>query len=122
MVLDSQVQEKSQWHGEMNSTGYLRSFLYTYKPSIHAQIMLCKTRPGSNVLRSSIVPMAHILTPTDHLCIENEGGTDLVGGLVELLGIKGSSETEGNTGAKENVVGDGGDTTVIDLGLNIICQ
>lgn len=40
-----------------------------------------------------------------------------MGGLVKLLGIKGGSETEGNTRAEEDVVGDSGDTTVVDLDL-----
>ena len=40
-----------------------------------------------------------------------------MGGLVELLGIKGGAEAEGNTGAEEDVVGNGGDTTVVDLDL-----
>jgi hypothetical protein len=40
-----------------------------------------------------------------------------VGGLVKLLGIKGTTESESNTRAEENVVGNGSDTTVIDLSL-----
>jgi hypothetical protein len=56
------------------------------------------------------------------LCFEDEGGADLVGGLVELLGIKGAADAEGDTGAEENVVGDGCDTTVVDLGLDPTCQ
>lgn len=52
-----------------------------------------------------------------NLCVEDEGGTDLVGSLVELLGIKGGSEAKGDTRAEENVVGDSGDTTVVDLDL-----
>jgi len=42
-----------------------------------------------------------------------------VGGLVELLGIEGGAESEGDTGAEENVVGKGSDTTVVDLDLLI---
>jgi hypothetical protein len=41
----------------------------------------------------------------------------LVGGLVELLGIKRSTNAEGDALAEEDVVGDGGDTAVVDLGL-----
>jgi hypothetical protein len=37
--------------------------------------------------------------------------------LVELLGIEGSAEAEGDAGAEEDVVGDGCDTTVVDLDL-----
>ncbi len=40
-----------------------------------------------------------------------------MGGLVELLGIKGGTDAEGDALAEENVVGDGGDTAVVDLGL-----
>jgi hypothetical protein len=40
-----------------------------------------------------------------------------VGGLVELLGIKGSANTEGDALTEEDVVGKGSDTTVVDLGL-----
>lgn len=38
-------------------------------------------------------------------------------GLVELLGVEGGAEAEGDAGAKEDVVGDGGDATVVDLDL-----
>lgn len=41
--------------------------------------------------------------------------------LVELLGIKGGAEAEGDAGAKENVVCEGGDTTVVDLDLFLLC-
>ena len=51
------------------------------------------------------------------LCLEDEAGADLVGGLVELLGVERGTETEGDTGAEEDVVGNGGDTTVVDLDL-----
>jgi len=40
-----------------------------------------------------------------------------VGGLVELLGIEGGAEAEGDAGTKEDVVGDGCDTAVVDLEL-----
>lgn len=42
-----------------------------------------------------------------------------MGSLIELLGIEGGAEAEGDTGAEENVVGNGSNTTVIDLDLNI---
>lgn len=44
-----------------------------------------------------------------------------MGGLVELLGIEGGAESEGDTGAEENVVGESSDTTVVDLDLFIPC-
>lgn len=37
--------------------------------------------------------------------------------LVELLGIERGTETEGDTRAEENVVGDGSNTAVVDLDL-----
>ena len=40
-----------------------------------------------------------------------------MGGLVELLGVEGATEAEGDALAEEDVVGEGGDTAVVDLGL-----
>lgn len=40
-----------------------------------------------------------------------------MGGLVELLGIEGGTDAEGDTLAEEDVVGNGGDTPVVDLAL-----
>ena len=45
-----------------------------------------------------------------------------MGGLIELLGIKGATDAESDTGAEENIVGDGCDATVVDLGLDPMCQ
>jgi hypothetical protein len=54
------------------------------------------------------------------LSLEGEAGADLVGSLVQVLGIKGGTEAEGDTRAEENVVSQSGNTTVIDLGLYCI--
>lgn len=43
--------------------------------------------------------------------------TYLVGGLVQLLGIERGTNAEGDTGAEKDIVGDGSDTTVVDLAL-----
>jgi hypothetical protein len=51
------------------------------------------------------------------LTLEGEAGADLVGSLVELLGVEGTTETQGNALTEENVVGDSSDTAVVDLGL-----
>ena len=51
------------------------------------------------------------------LRLEGEAGTDLVGGLVELLGVEGGAQAQGDAGAEEDVVGNGGDTAVVDLAL-----
>lgn len=44
-------------------------------------------------------------------------GTNLVGGLVDLLGIERGTDTDGDAGAEEDVIGDGGNTAVVNLGL-----
>ena len=51
------------------------------------------------------------------LSLKGEAGANLVGGLVQVLGIEGGTEAEGDTGAEQDVVGQSGDTTVVDLGL-----
>lgn len=53
-----------------------------------------------------------------YLCLEGKAGTNLVGSLVKLLGIKRETKSKGGTWAEEDVVGEGGDTTVVDLGLH----
>ena len=40
-----------------------------------------------------------------------------MGGLVELLGVEGGTNAKGGTRAEEDVVGDGSNTTVVDLAL-----
>lgn len=52
------------------------------------------------------------------LSLKGEAGANLVSSLVEVLGIEGSTKAQGDTRAKENVVGQSGDTAVVDLGLN----
>lgn len=42
----------------------------------------------------------------------------LVGSLVELLGVEGATETQGNTLTEEDVVGEGSNTSVVDLDLD----
>lgn len=51
------------------------------------------------------------------LTLEGEAGTELVGSLVELLGIERATETQGDALAEEDVVGKSGNTTVVDLDL-----
>jgi hypothetical protein len=51
------------------------------------------------------------------LSLEGEAGANLVGGLVQVLGIERGTQTEGDTRAEENVVSQSGNTTVVDLGL-----
>lgn len=51
------------------------------------------------------------------LPFKSEAGTNLVGGLVEVLGVEGSAEAKGDASAELDVVGQGGDAAVVDLGL-----
>lgn len=51
------------------------------------------------------------------LGLEGEAGANLVGSLVQVLGIKGSTEAKGDTRAEENVVSQASNTAVVDLGL-----
>lgn len=53
----------------------------------------------------------------NHLSFEGEAGTDLVGGLVQVLSVEGSTKTQGDARAEQDVVGQGGNTTVVDLSL-----
>lgn len=43
-----------------------------------------------------------------------------MGGLLQLLGIERSTDAKGDAGAEEDVVGDSGDTTVVDLALFVV--
>ena len=54
---------------------------------------------------------------SNHLRLKGEASANLVGSLVQVLGIKGSTEAEGDTRAEKDVVGQSGNTTVVDLGL-----
>lgn len=45
-----------------------------------------------------------------------------MGGLVQVLGIKRGTQAEGDTGAEQDVVGQSGNTTVVDLGLFVECR
>jgi hypothetical protein len=40
-----------------------------------------------------------------------------VGGLVELLGVEGAADAEGDTLTEEDVVGEGSNAAVVDLEL-----
>ena len=54
------------------------------------------------------------------LTLEGEAGAELVTGSVELLGIKGAANTEGQAAVNTSVVGEGGNAKVVDLGLGEI--
>ena len=51
------------------------------------------------------------------LRLKGEAGANLVGGLVELLGINGGAEAEGDALTEEDVVSEGNGTTVVELDL-----
>lgn len=40
-----------------------------------------------------------------------------MGSLVEVLGVEGSAQAEGDTRTEEDVVSESGNTAVVDLGL-----
>ena len=44
-------------------------------------------------------------------------GAYLVRSLIQVLGVKRTSETKRHTRTKQDVVGESGNTTVVDLGL-----
>jgi hypothetical protein len=118
--------DSSEWGGRIipgKFLYYIQAQLSLRKECMHVR---AKKRPGNqskismSCLRSlsyhlPIMPWGYAASCT--LCFEGEGGADLVGSLVELLGIKGGAKAEGHTGAEENVVGDGCDTAVVDLDL-----
>jgi hypothetical protein len=70
---------------------------------------------SSTIVPSSSTPMYN--TRYRNLRVESEGSANLVGSLVELLGIKGGAEAKGDARAEENVVRESSDTAVIDLDL-----
>lgn len=51
--------------------------------------------------------------------LESEAGSELVAGLVQLLGIERAANTESQTGVDLGVVGEGRNAEVVDLGLSI---
>ena len=51
------------------------------------------------------------------LTLEDEAGADLVASLVELVGVERETNTEGGASVELGVVGEGSNTTVVDLGL-----
>lgn len=53
----------------------------------------------------------------DRLTLEDEAGTNLVAGFVELLGVKGGTDAQGHARVDLGVVGEGEDTGVVDLSL-----
>jgi hypothetical protein len=54
------------------------------------------------------------------LSLESERSTDLVGGLAEVLGVEGSTETESGTSSELDVVCKSCDTAVVDLRLHLL--
>ena len=53
----------------------------------------------------------------EHLTLEGEAGADLVAGLVELLGVEGDTDADGEALVDLGVVGEREETAVVDLGL-----
>jgi hypothetical protein len=63
-----------------------------------------------------LISYPHHIT-TQNLSFEGERSANLVASLVELLGIEGSANAEGETLVDLGVVCEGEDTAVVDLGL-----
>jgi hypothetical protein len=77
----------------------------------------------------------------EHLALKGEAGTNLfpitslardflyqfnlthlVSSLVDLLGIERGANANGDTGAQEDVIGDGSNTAVVDFGLVVVSK
>jgi len=63
----------------------------------------------------SVSSYSHIRTR--NLTLKSKAGTNLVAGLVEFLGIEGTANAEGEALVDLNVVCEGEDAAVVDLGL-----
>ncbi len=75
--------------------------------------------------KSSLIFLLYRNSPRSRvgaLCLENERSTNLVVSLVELLGIERGTDAKGDTRSEENIVGNGSNTTVVNLGLQIVCK
>lgn len=101
--------------------------LFGYRTLIYQEETHSSEIVQGNARRQSIryVPISRLwvnrlssaTVDSTNLTLEGEAGANLVGGLVKVLGIEGSSEAEGDTWAKKDVVGEGGNTAVVDLSL-----
>jgi hypothetical protein len=61
--------------------------------------------------------LSHSFPSATHLTLKGEAGAKLVAGLVQLLGIERSANTERQTRVDLGVVGEGRNAGVVDLGL-----
>ena len=68
-------------------------------------------------LETTRSPPLPTFPPDRRLTLEGEAGADLVSGLVQLLGIKGAANAEGQAAVDLGVVGEGCNAEVVDLGL-----
>jgi hypothetical protein len=95
------------------------NFILHTSPTVPSQRMHARRKTARNSICLRPPSANHALGPTASctLCFEGERGADLVGSLVELLGIKRGTKAESDAWAEENIVGDGCDTTVVDLDL-----
>src|SRR5450756_1315732 len=97
--------------GDGVGESFLAFFILHTSPTVASQRMHARQKNAQEIslkislscLRSlsyhlPIKPWGHAASCT--LCFEGEGGADLVGSLVELLGIKGGTEAEGHAGAE----------------------
>ena len=68
-------------------------------------------------LRARVPTPVLSTSPQSTLRFKGEASANLVGGLVRLLGIERSTNTEGDALAEKDVIGKGSDATVVNLGL-----
>lgn len=80
----------------------------------------CDAIPSLDSKSCPLYRTLYLITPhiPANLCLKGEGAANLVGSLVELLGIERCSNAESDTWAEEDVVCNSGNTTVVELGLN----
>src|SRR5664279_3154226 len=101
-------------------SGHFLYYIQACLPQPNA--MQSMARNSSLVFSIVLFALCPVIPSTRTLCLEGERAANLVGGLVELLGIEGCANAESDTGAEENVVCNGSNTTVVDLDLFPMCQ
>lgn len=87
-------------------------------PITASQIETLRRRTNWESKTTTVFPFYY--TRLLDLTLECKAGTELVAGLVELLGIERAANAEGQTAVDLGVVGKGRDAEVVDLGLHMV--
>lgn len=90
-------------HVSAFQTDHTNSHMILLSPTSN---LMCAREPGRDHGRT-------------RLTLEREAGADLVAGLVELLGVEGDADAEGEALIDLGVVREGEEAAVVDLGLDI---